>query len=234
MRRATPGRCYRRAHKQHFYPRSPCGERHDQVVVEAARYQFLSTLSLRRATLILSASSARAEISIHALLAESDARRGRPRYYIRISIHALLAESDASISARCVFSFIFLSTLSLRRATRPPEATDDHDGNFYPRSPCGERRGTKTAARQPFVISIHALLAESDSAAAARRPRPVDFYPRSPCGERPQPVFWATPTMPFLSTLSLRRATVVLFVHFCDITISIHALLAESDRQIAG
>ena len=33
-----------------FYPHSPCGERHDQVVVEASRYQFLSTLSLRRAT----------------------------------------------------------------------------------------------------------------------------------------------------------------------------------------
>ena len=35
----------------------------------------------------------------------------------------------------------------------------------------------------------------------------------------------------FLSTLSLRRATTTLPVLFCKSIISIHALLAESDRQ---
>ena len=60
-------------------------------------------------------------------------------------------------------------------------------------------------------------------------PAGCDFYPRSPCGERRSPWGLCPAATKFLSTLSLRRATVVLFVHFCDITISIHALLAESD-----
>ena len=56
-------------------------------------------------------------------------------------------------------------------------------------------------------ISIHALLAESDSftpeAAGAQR----NFYPRSPCGERPVPLISGFSFEAFLSTLSLRRAT---------------------------
>ena len=35
----------------------------------------------------------------------------------------------------------------------------------------------------------------------------------------------------FLSTLSLRRATLELFLYYQDNTISIHALLAESDHS---
>ena len=38
----------------------------------------------------------------------------------------------------------------------------------------------------------------------------------------------------FLSTLSLRRATVYLAMAFCGTYISIHALLAESDRVCIG
>ena len=34
--------------------------------------------------------------------------------------------------------------------------------NFYPRSPCGERRGTLSDTSDVTAISIHALLAESD------------------------------------------------------------------------
>ena len=60
--------------------------------------QFLSTLSLRRATDYV-------RYCIHA--------RG-------ISIHALLAESDPDISITSNFEHTFLSTLSLRRATAPP------------------------------------------------------------------------------------------------------------------
>ena len=58
-----------------------------------------------------------------------------------------------------------------------------------------------------------------------------NFYPRSPCGERRHLSMCHTPLRVFLSTLSLRRATQ--FLDFCDDehTISIHALLAESDRQ---
>ena len=107
------------------------------------------------------------------------------------------------------------------------------DRNFYPRSPCGERHTKHFPALHHILISIHALLAESDAMArgcnykpppflstlslrrATVRPRcrgcpAAYFYPRSPCGERP-------------------------LVHqlrgLADVSISIHALLAESDRM---
>ena len=105
------------------------------------------------------------DISIHALLAESD--RCCPCAIIApaISIHALLAESDAAIFfLYCAFPY------------------------FYPRSPCGERRFHFNAGQHICVISIHALLAESD----------LNFHHRRPC------------CFQFLSTLSLRRATIVL------------------------
>ena len=58
-----------------------------------------------------------------------------------------------------------------------------------------------------FDISIHALLAESDNSG---RPHAGGVFP-------------------FLSTLSLRRATQYNISARCKVWISIHALLAESD-----
>ena len=80
---------------------------------------------------------------------------------------------------------IFLSTLSLRRATPPRWCCGRTGWHFYPRSPCGERHiGAKPV---PIVddISIHALLAESDHHGVQQADRRSQF----------------------LSTLSLRRAT---------------------------
>ena len=58
-----------------------------------------------------------------------------------------------------------------------------------------------------------------------------NFYPRSPCGERPETVKTSNADTIFLSTLSLRRATTDgLFFYIGRDRISIHALLAESDR----
>ena len=101
------------------------------------------------------------------------------------------------------------------------------------------------------VISIHALLAESDNTGQPVRGLPSNFYPRSPCGERlyhntrllsnhtflsTLSLRRATPRRPaqqqkgqFLSTLSLRRATFNPHFFRPARTISIHALLAESD-----
>ena len=85
-------------------------------------------------------------------------------------------------------AMLFLSTLSLRRATvtsstvivilsnfypRSP-CGERHSKcpclpgyiHFYPRSPCGERLAESTAESEGRVISIHALLAESDSKSA--------------------------------------------------------------------
>ena len=80
--------------------------------------------------------------------------------------------------------------------------------NFYPRSPCGERPLRDLCDDMYLVISIHALLAESDEERVASRSAKVDFYPRSPCGERRYNIIVKRNTYYiFLSTLSLRRAT---------------------------
>ena len=78
-----------------FYPRSPCGERRHWQVGQKRFLQFLSTLSLRRATRCQAS-----DISVK-----------------RISIHALLAESDRRPQGAPLGLPAFLSTLSLRRAT---------------------------------------------------------------------------------------------------------------------
>ena len=190
-------------------------------------------------------------ISIHALLAESDVPHPRQRRGCAvISIHALLAESDGGASSRTPRPCTFLSTLSLRRATqRRP---------VYRRAVLisihallAESDPWRSCAYQRGNISIHALLAESDPLTHVRLPPSNDFYPRSPCGERrwqtrtlphcwhfyPRSPCgerrppWAGPVrnLPFLSTLSLRRATTSLVVIGTNCIISIHALLAESD-----
>ena len=126
------------------------------------------------------------EISIHALLAESDRKRNaavtRPK---RISIHALLAESDVHHKQHITPHNVFLSTLSLRRATSALQSLAGPGRYFYPRSPCGERPPRMISSIRSISISIHALLAESDSF------RDQFTYSLSI----------------FLSTLSLRRAT---------------------------
>ena len=127
------------------------------------RLSFLSTLSLRRATIHYDNYNLHCVVSIHALLAESDNRYGRP--------------IDVQL--------VFLSTLSLRRATVFFCYEVQAYACFYPRSPCGERRYPTAACRPRAVVSIHALLAESDQSS-------LSYFKRR-C--------W------FLSTLSLRRAT---------------------------
>ena len=105
----------------------------------------------------------------------------------------------------------FLSTLSLRRATWQAAKALDRLCNFYPRSPCGERRDVTAPSTAHAAISIHALLAESDGAVRV----------------------WAWRTFTFLSTLSLRRATLATWKSYHVCGISIHALLAESDWCIS-
>ena len=78
-------------------------------------------------------------------------------------------------------------------------------------------------------ISIHALLAESDVGASEGATSGDYFYPRSPCGERQENPTQKREAKTFLSTLSLRRATHAPNHNPCSRSISIHALLAESD-----
>ena len=59
-----------------------------------------------------------------------------------------------------------------------------HDSYFYPRSPCGERHSDPVTDKAWALISIHALLAESDGTPLFSLIPLCYFYPRSPCGER--------------------------------------------------
>ena len=117
----------------------------------------------------------------------------------------------------------------MRRATVSNQHVSSDFWDFYPRSPCGERPANEALQKVKEVISIHALLAESDSSPPTAVICQSDFYPRSPCGERQhayQLVLWV---LRFLSTLSLRRATDRVDPRGNPTHISIHALLAESD-----
>ena len=186
LRRATGQGPLHAGNLQHFYPRSPCGERPHPADVACGYWN----------------------ISIHALLAESDFDNLQvPASISKISIHALLAESDFRQTSKAISSPIFLSTLSLRRATLCHNQGFDLSEHFYPRSPCGERLVAHLLHAGVGWISIHALLAESDDASKDVIKTISNFYPRSPCGER-------------------RPGT-----HQHDVVrlISIHALLAESD-----
>ena len=147
-----------------------------------------------------------------------------------ISIHALLAESDAAF-------FVC-----------------HHDSQyFYPRSPCGERPGSSRNAARWRAISIHALLAESDeTTVAALKAQIISIHAllaesdmtvlewlqeleisihallaESDLDQANQKV----QELKFLSTLSLRRATVDPEQIAKPFLISIHALLAESDTR---
>ena len=78
-----------------------------------------------------------------------------------ISIHALLAESDPLVNMRSTLSPVFLSTLSLRRATddlQVPESVSKISIHAL----LAESDKDTTARQQIADISIHALLAESD------------------------------------------------------------------------
>ena len=168
---------------------------------------FLSTLSLRRAT-------PRPSPSCHPVwdfyprspCGERLLAPAPVAILFGISIHALLAESDRERSARLLVQLLFLSTLSLRRATHESL----HGRGLLP-------------------ISIHALLTESDQRRQNSLNRSHNFYPRSPYGERPPSMIRQPTPTGFLSTLSLRRATARPRCYPVGGNISIHALLTESD-----
>ena len=106
---------------------------------------------------------------------------------------------------------VFLSTLSLRRATVAPLLATGSPRYFYPRSPCGERLNEDRYGQQfwRFLSTLSLRRATADQA---------------------QDILTAL----FLSTLSLRRATLAgRKLVKANTGISIHALLAESDDVIA-
>ena len=150
----------------HFYPRSPCGERR-QPYSRCFQFVYISIHALlAESDRFRTIHNTQIDISIHALLAESDSVTSIFIAISSISIHALLAESDTDGSICFDSRELFLSTLSLRRATHSRRSQKQRHPNFYPRSPCGERHQWVGQVCRAFQISIHALLAESDSSFA--------------------------------------------------------------------
>ena len=192
-------------------------------------------------------------ISIHALLAESDMgsfRSGRIRLYFYP--RSPCGERRGSGVGR-LLRVIFLSTLSLRRATRC-QALDISARRISIHALLAESDLLLCPSFMPSQISIHALLAESDTwARGSRATYVISIHALLAESD----VYITTTTIciaPFLSTLSLRRATCTLrqlksaLHHFyprspggerrqvkqtcrAEISISIHALLAESDQR---
>ena len=131
-----------------------------------------------------------------------------------ISIHALLAESDGRQCTNGALTELFLSTLSLRRATYGA-LKHVHQKEISIHALLAESDGLQAHQGQKAqdisihallaesdsmsgtdfyrsaIISIHALLAESDAVQNAKIDEHDNFYPRSPCGERPGRI-WST------------------------------------------
>ena len=102
--------------------------------------------------------------------------------------------------------------------------------DFYPRSPCGERQKIAHLCLTPLIISIHALLAESDYTDTAlivlTRISIHALLAESDLTDG------STTINLFISIHALLAESDFHAVHlfsFCG-GISIHALLAESDR----
>ena len=170
---------------------------------------FLSTLSLRRATKLVQLSPLQ-----YGYFYPRSPCGERPECHLQISrengisIHALLAESD--------FNANYLgsqATISIHALLAESDVTARIIDPTYGK------------------ISIHALLAESDPFSRSGPMTHRYFYPRSPCGERLQAI------VPLIqdAVISIHALLAESDGHPSSvkslIIISIHALLAESDRN---
>ena len=82
------------------------------------------------------------------------------------------------------------------------------------------------------LISIHALLAESDTSRDKSIKITRNFYPRSPCGERPRIAWEAHQAGKISIHALLAESDAAASFQPSREKISIHALLAESDESI--
>ena len=124
------------------------------------------------------------QISIHALLAESDLILHMARLTEHLFLSTLSLRRATFIMTITIYIALkFLSTLSLRRATKIAVHSDLHS-HISIHALLAESDARRESRQQPAGISIHALLAESDGDKRRKSSNDSDFYPRSPCGER--------------------------------------------------
>ena len=171
--------------------------------------KFLSTPSARRATPFQKPVKPIAQISIHALREEGDARRARRWPLHRGFLSTPSARRATPVPFLFCFTQLFLSTPSARRATRSLLCSFLSVTLFL--STPSARRATGDVGRLHSCadISIHALREEGDLASTSFRSQNLEF----------------------LSTPSARRATCQDFHGFTSLVISIHALREEGDSK---
>ena len=174
---------------QDFNPRSPWGERHGKTASYGSRKGFQSTLPVGGATSHALYRGLQKSISIHAPRGGSDAVSAGVSVYPHISIHAPRGGSDSR-----------------------PWGTPQRIFNFNPRSPWGERRGSRAHGRRSSA----------------------DFNPRSPWGERLALSLLTLCSMLFQSTLPVGGATCPISYKAVEDLISIHAPRGGSDWCPAG
>ena len=214
---------------RNFYPRSPCGERRiaREMVLQFSDFYPRSPCGERQ-----------------------PATRRHNKNNV-ISIHALLAESDSHLSMCNTSQRVFLSTLSLRRATSVTSIFMVISSNFYPRSPCGERQPATRRHNKNNVFLSTLSLRRATRPAFFDTAQHTYFYPRSPCGERRPLIFSVQPrkTISIHADKHAQQPTQQDFyprspcgerqgkgMHYFypHCPISIHALLAESDTWQRG
>ena len=125
---------------------------------------------------------------------------------------------------------IFLSTLSLRRATRGLTLLYSIVGNFYPRSPCGERPQHASNILPDQHFYPRSPCGERRFSLCGPCGRQPHFYPRSPCGERPIGPQVVADCVGISIHALLAESDQVRACQNEKSCISIHALLAESDK----
>ena len=189
-----------------FNPRTPCGVRLRGSICLSVEFQFQSTHSLRSATSQRRYHAALYTVSIHALLAECDARKcinANVPHGFNPRTPCGVRPLKLSLAASLVQ---FQSTHSLRSATG---AVDVHSPDYYVSihallAECD--KGIKTMSNQinlfqsthslrsatflpafgktDIEVSIHALLAECDMISPVLVFSRTSFNPRTPCGVR--------------------------------------------------
>ena len=188
LRRATISQLQCRIGRKYFYPRSPCGERpYDGLIASANFCNFYPRSPCgERLHLFFMI------FNLFRFLSTLSLRRATP------------------MTLRHCTTYLFLSTLSLRRATRQRFMGQLYCNQFL--STLSLRRATtrRDSRQHPAGISIHALLAESDYLVRSQHPNwEISIHAllaESDCMTHMQKSCVST----FLSTLSLRRATLVI------------------------
>ena len=127
---------------------------------------------------------------------------------------------------------VFQSTHSLRSATyNARKAFNIADVSIHALlAECDSAKVESSTGDNP--VSIHALLAECDGCTYHRYLSHRSFNPRTPCGVRQLLVRYLTINEGFQSTHSLRSATLPHVNHVQIRKVSIHALLAECDQTL--